>query len=71
MGESRVWRMFIQICLALEVIHEKGIVHADLKPSNVLSTGSNYYPKITDFGISQNLCKGCGLVHETSGTMPY
>ena len=31
-GEARVWRFFLQICLALEVIHEKGIVHADLKP---------------------------------------
>ena len=22
LGESRVWKLFIQICLALEVIHE-------------------------------------------------
>ena len=36
LGEPRVWRFFLQICLALEVIHEKGIVHADLKPPNLL-----------------------------------
>ena len=39
LGEIRIWKFFIQICLALEVIHDKGIVHADLKPSNVLMTG--------------------------------
>ena len=32
LGEHKIWKFFIQICLALEVIHEKGIVHADLKP---------------------------------------
>jgi len=32
LGEYRTWRFFLQICLALEVIHDKGIVHADIKP---------------------------------------
>ena len=52
LGEMRIWKYFIQICLALEVIHDKGIVHADLKPSNVLMTGRDYDLKLTDFGIS-------------------
>ena len=34
--ERRIWQFFIQICLGLEVIHKKGVVHADLKPSNIL-----------------------------------
>ena len=52
LGEIRIWKYFIQILLALEVIHDKGIVHADLKPSNVLMTGREYDLKLTDFGIS-------------------
>ena len=52
LGESRIWRFFIQICLALEVIHDKGIVHADLKPHNLLVSGKDFDLKVTDFGIS-------------------
>lgn len=71
LGEARIWRFVIQICSALEVIHEKGVVHADLKPQNVLLSGSNYDPKLTDFGISQKLHKGYGFVHDLGGTLPY
>ena len=46
-------------------------MHADLNPQNVLLTGSSYEPKLTDFGISQNLCKGYGFVHDINGTLPY
>ena len=52
LGESKVWNFFIQICLALEFIHEQGIVHADLKPPNLLLSGRDYNLKLTDFGIS-------------------
>ena len=52
LGEQRTWKFFIQICQALDVIHDKGIVHADLKPSNLLMTGRDYDLKLTDFGIS-------------------
>ena len=58
LGEGRVWKFFIQICCALDAIHSKGIVHADLKPSNVMMCGSSYSLKLTDFGISQNLAPG-------------
>ena len=55
LGEHKIWRFFLQICLALEAVHEKGIVHADLKPSNLLMAGRDYDLKLTDFGISQKL----------------
>ena len=53
LGEARIWKYFLQICLALEVIHEKGIVHADLKPSNLLVTGRDHVLKLSDFGVSK------------------
>jgi len=40
-----------QILKGLIVAHEKGIVHCDLKPSNII-IGKNNEAKITDFGIA-------------------
>ena len=40
------------MCVALEFIHKKGVVHADLKPQNILLQGRDYDIKLTDFGIS-------------------
>jgi len=45
---------FIQICIALKYIHERKILHRDLKLSNIFVTESNC-AKIGDFGISKIL----------------
>ena len=71
LGEHKIWRFFLQICLALEAVHEKGIVHADLKPSNLLMAGRDYDLKLTDFGISQKLTPGYNFSHDFNGTIPY
>jgi serine/threonine protein kinase/Tol biopolymer transport system component len=43
-----------QICHALASAHEKGVVHLDLKPANVMMT-SNGRVKLLDFGLASML----------------
>jgi len=47
--------LFVTVCLAVQHAHENGIIHRDLKASNILVTGSgaNPTPKIIDFGVSK------------------
>ncbi|MEW6094420.1 MAG: AAA family ATPase, partial [Chloroflexota bacterium] len=42
--------VMVQVCRALAYLHAHGVVHGDLKPSNVLVTGDQV--KIVDFGVS-------------------
>jgi len=44
----------IQICAGIGFAHRAGIVHADVKPQNILVT-EDYRVKVTDFGIAQAL----------------
>ncbi|HVU35362.1 MAG TPA: serine/threonine-protein kinase [Opitutaceae bacterium] len=47
--------LFIQICHAIQHAHQKGIVHGDIKPSNIMVTlhDGTPVPKVIDFGISK------------------
>ena len=52
--EDLIWNWFIQICLALEFIHGRKVLHRDIKSSNIFLTGNNTV-KLGDFGISKVL----------------
>jgi eukaryotic-like serine/threonine-protein kinase len=54
--EARI-ALFRQVCAALQHAHGKGVIHRDLKPTNILITEINGQPqpKIIDFGIAKAL----------------
>lgn len=63
MNESEVKKLFLNIVSALKYLHEKEIMHRDVKPKNIL-VADNDTLKITDFGfakyihhdLSQTIC---------------
>ena len=50
------WSTFVgaEVCLALEHVHNHGIVFRDLKPENIL-VGMDGHMKLTDFGLAKCL----------------
>ena len=67
--ESQILDYITQICLALQHIHKKKIIHRDLKSGNVFLMKSGIV-KLGDFGISKGLKSTWEKAKSTVGT-PY
>jgi len=68
-------RLFIEICSGVQAAHQRGVLHRDLKPGNILMdpTGS---PKVLDFGLAkddleESVTMARTIAGEFMGTLAY
>jgi eukaryotic-like serine/threonine-protein kinase len=68
--------LIVKICRAVQHAHQKGVIHRDLKPGNILVTDEGE-PKVLDFGVARATDSD---IHTTTlqtdvgqliGTIPY
>ncbi|XP_065901253.1 serine/threonine-protein kinase Nek4-like isoform X2 [Dysidea avara] len=65
--EDQVIEWFVQTTLALQYLHERHILHRDLKTSNIFLS-KNDIVKVGDLGIARVLEGSCDLAHTVIGT---
>ncbi len=73
LAPRRVATLVAQVALALEAAHAAGLIHRDVKPSNILIEEKTDRPKITDFGLARSQTVASGLTREgvVAGTPTY
>ena len=67
--------LLIEICEAVHHAHQKGLIHRDLKPGNVLVDAADH-PKVLDFGIARFVAEDPSrtlqtLTGQVLGTLAY
>lgn len=52
--EQTLWMIIKDVACGLEYLHSSGIMHLDIKPSNILRDSIDHYV-ISDFGLSHRV----------------
>jgi serine/threonine protein kinase len=74
MEVGRFLRLGIGIAVALGKLHQRGLIHKDIKPANILVNGATGEVRLTGFGIASRLVRERQSPHppETiAGTLAY
>ncbi|XP_042275971.1 serine/threonine-protein kinase Nek1-like isoform X2 [Thunnus maccoyii] len=69
-SEDQILDWFVQICLALKYIHDRKILHRDIKPQNIFLTKDGTV-QLGDFGVSRVLNSTKELATTFAGTPLY
>uniref|UniRef100_A0A9L0R0R5 Serine/threonine-protein kinase Nek11 n=1 Tax=Equus caballus TaxID=9796 RepID=A0A9L0R0R5_HORSE len=67
--DSQIIEWFVQLLLGVDYMHERRILHRDLKSKNIFL--KNNLLKIGDFGVSRLLMGSCDLATTLTGTPHY
>jgi tRNA A-37 threonylcarbamoyl transferase component Bud32 len=76
MGTRQRLELFTRICDAVQHAHQKGVIHRDLKPGNIIVDQSGQ-PKILDFGVARAVDSDIQAttlrtdIGQLVGTIPY
>ncbi len=70
---SEVRAILADVADALQYAHERGVIHRDIKPDNILMEDETGKPVLTDFGIAKSVATGSTLTQlgTTLGTPHY
>ncbi|KAF7644758.1 hypothetical protein LDENG_00216400, partial [Lucifuga dentata] len=68
--EQQILDWFIQICLGLKHIHDRKILHRDIKAQNIFLNNGGMKAKLGDFGIARMLNNTMEMARTCVGT-PY
>ncbi len=58
LSPEEVRRILLEVARALAFAHERGVVHRDIKPDNILTSASDGSVHVTDFGIARAITEG-------------
>uniref|UniRef100_A0A8C1M4Q0 non-specific serine/threonine protein kinase n=1 Tax=Cyprinus carpio TaxID=7962 RepID=A0A8C1M4Q0_CYPCA len=68
--EQQILDWLVQICLALQYLHEQKILHRDIKPQNIFLTEDGYI-NLGDFGCSKALERADEYANSVVGAKLY
>jgi len=76
-SRQHLLRAFVDVCLALELAHARGVIHRDIKPANVLVEGAASDPLakrkalLMDFGVARLADDPRAPDASLVGSLPY
>ncbi|HAN46799.1 MAG TPA: hypothetical protein DCQ32_09650 [Cyanobacteria bacterium UBA8156] len=54
-AEAKIWKVLTDILPVLQFVHERHVIHRDVKPENIIRRQSDGLPVLIDFGVAKLL----------------